>query len=51
MKCELGSLFFAWTARNNMQRGPTCEEDPASPVLFALIGTTPLEKVACDFFE
>jgi len=24
-------------ARNIMQRGPTCEEDPALPVLFTLI--------------
>jgi len=38
-----------WTDRNNMQGGLSCEEDPASPVLFALIG--PLKKVACDFFQ
>ena len=32
-----------------MQSGSPCEEDPALPVLFALI--RPLKKVACDFFS
>ena len=37
-------------ARNIMQRGPTCEEDPALPVLFTLID--PLIKIAeGDFYE
>lgn len=38
-----------WTAWNNMQSGPSCEEEPALPGLLALI--RPLEKVACDFFK
>jgi hypothetical protein len=28
------------TARNIMQRGPPCEEDPALPVLFTLINNS-----------
>jgi hypothetical protein len=37
------------TAWNEMQGGPSCEEDPALPVFLTL--TSPLEKVACDFFQ
>jgi hypothetical protein len=39
-----------WTVRNNMQRGPSCEEDPALPVLFALIKHHS-KKSRSDFFE
>jgi hypothetical protein len=28
---------LSWTARNSMERGPPCEEDPALPGLFTLI--------------
>ncbi|MDB5860497.1 MAG: hypothetical protein JWQ76_4186 [Ramlibacter sp.] len=40
---------LSWIARNNMQRGPLCEEDPALPVLFTLIDNS--EKFAWRIFQ
>jgi hypothetical protein len=31
---------LTWTARNNVQRGPSCGDDPALPVGAALTKTT-----------
>jgi hypothetical protein len=36
-------------ARNNVQRGPSCEKEPALPGLLTLI--KPLQEVACDFLK
>lgn len=44
-----GTTQLSRTARNIVQRGPSCGEDPALPVLLALF--KPLEKAACGFFK
>lgn len=38
-----------WTERNSMQRGPSCEGDPALPGLLALTRHHP-KKSLRDFF-
>jgi hypothetical protein len=38
-----------WTTRNIVQRGPSCEEEPALPVL--LTHARPLKKVAAQLFS